>query len=86
MACTARVTALTTSSRSGDASLDIGWPVSFTSTALPAASCNARRTSSIFTPGKMRQLTFAEADCGSAFCACPPASMVATQVVRIWPT
>src|SRR5262249_19942958 len=34
-------------------------------------------------PGRMRQLTFAEASCGSALVACPLCSIVATQVVRI---
>ena len=84
--CTTRVTAATTSLRSGEASLDIGSPTTFTSTPSPTTPASARRTSSIFTPGKMRQLTLAVADCGSAFCACPPSSMVATQVVRVWPT
>ena len=32
--------------------------------------------------GTMRQFTFAVADCGSALYACPPASRVATHVVR----
>src|SRR5438874_6110005 len=34
-------------------------------------------------PGRMRQLTFAVAVCGSAFGACPPLSIVGTHVVRI---
>ena len=79
------VTAFTTSFRSGDASLDSGSPTSVTSTLSPTTFCRSRRTSSIFTPGKMRQLTFAAADCGNAFGACPPDSSVATHVVRIWP-
>jgi len=33
-------------------------------------------------PGMMRQLTLARASWGSAFTACPPSSIVATQVVR----
>ena len=33
-------------------------------------------------PGMMRQLTVAFADCGNALAACPPESIVATQVVR----
>src|ERR1700740_1896178 len=40
--------------------------------------CNSSGSS----PGKILQLTVARADCGSALGACPPASMVATQVVR----
>jgi hypothetical protein len=63
----------------------MGSPTSFTSTPAPATPCKASRTSSIFTPGKMRQFTLAEADCGSAFSACPPLSMVATQVVHNFP-
>ena len=38
------------------------------------------------TPGKIRQLTVAVADCGSAFSAWPACSIVATQVVRVLPT
>src|SRR3569832_940295 len=37
-------------------------------------------------PGKMRQLMLASACCGRAFSAWPPDTMVATQVVPIWPT
>ena len=33
-------------------------------------------------PGMIRQFTVAFAVCGSAFSACPPCSIVATQVVR----
>ena len=57
-----------------------------TSTPWPAMLASVWRTSSIFTPGKMRQFTLATALCGKAFWACPPSSMVATQVVRVWPT
>ena len=39
-------------------------------------------TSSGGSPGKIRQFTVARARCGNAFSACPPSSMVATQVVR----
>ena len=45
-------------------------------------SSSLARTVSVVTPGKMRQLIFARARCGSAFVACPASSMVATQVVR----
>src|SRR3954463_1919704 len=44
--------------------------------------CSVARTCSGFSPGKIPQLTFARAVCGSAFGAWPPESMVATQVVR----
>src|SRR4051812_39484178 len=40
------------------------------------------RTSAELDVGTMRQFTFAVADCGSALYACPPASRVATHVVR----
>jgi hypothetical protein len=81
----ARVTASITSARSGDASLAVGWSVVVTSAPGPTCSCRVLRTSSIATPGKMRQLMFAVADCGSAFFAWPPRSMVATHVVRVRP-
>jgi hypothetical protein len=44
------------------------------------------RISSDGVPGKMRQLTLALTFCGSALVACPPLIIVATQVVRSWPT
>src|SRR3954468_15361332 len=40
------------------------------------------RTSAELDVGTMRQFTLADADCGSALYACPPARRVATQVVR----
>ena len=43
-------------------------------------------TSSTDSSGRMRQLMMAPAFWGSAFVACPPSSIVATQVVRIIPT
>jgi hypothetical protein len=45
-----------------------------------------RRGDRIGTPGNTRHFTVAVADCGSAFSACPPFSIVATQVVRTFPT
>ena len=44
------------------------------------------RTAATLVPGKMRQLMLALARCGKALSAWPPSSMVATQVVRSWPT
>src|SRR5439155_17811259 len=46
-----------------------------------ATRSSVRRTYSGSSPGKIRQLTLARAVCGSALRACPPESMVATQVV-----
>ena len=42
----------------------------------------APRTFSVESPGSRRQFTLAAASCGSALRACPPSSIVATQVVR----
>ncbi len=75
-----------TSARMGDASDTRGSYPGFTSTLGPASPCSVFCTSAAAVPGKIRQLTVAVADWGSAFSAWPPASMVATQVVRILPT
>ena len=72
---TARVTASITSARSGEASLAVGSSMVVTATFAPTTSCSVLRTSSIATPGKIRQLTFAVADCGNAFFAWPPRSI-----------
>ena len=45
-------------------------------------STSTLRTSSIDSSGRIRQLTTACASAGSAFTRVPPASVVATQVVR----
>src|SRR6185437_3458842 len=81
-------TAFITSGRRGEAGLSTGGG-GFTSIftegsaiALASVAC----TAATCTPGKIRQLMFAVARCGNAFNACPPSSIVATQVVRIWPT
>src|ERR1700733_11370216 len=42
-------------------------------------SSSLARTVSVLTPGKIRQLIFARARCGSALVAWPASSMVATQ-------
>src|SRR5688572_7632714 len=66
---TTLATAAITSGRSGDASLAVGEPITLTSTFSPTTSCSDLRTVSMATPGKMRQLTVAVADCGNALSA-----------------
>src|ERR1051325_3565108 len=73
-----------TAGLSGDASLG------FASATNGTAIFGSANTDSSFvlivagdSPGRMRQLTFAAASCGSALVAWPPSSIVATQVVRI---
>src|ERR1700689_4533842 len=54
-------------------------------TVTPASPITVSRVAlvpSTVSPGKIRQLTFAAARCGSALVAWPPSSKVATQVVR----
>src|SRR5215469_687386 len=46
------------------------------------AATRAAFVSCTVSPGKIRQLTLAEARCGNALLAWPPSSRVATQVVR----
>ena len=87
-ACTAAVTAAITSWRSGEAGLATGGGGSTVTVADLSSITLTRvsRTLSTGVPGKMRQLMLTLALCGSALSAWPPLSMVATQVVRIWPT
>ena len=65
----------------GDACSIAGAFEIFTPVSLAAFS-SAARTSAGSWPGAIRQLTLAVAVCGSALRACPPESIVATQVVR----
>ena len=77
-------TAFITSGRSGDGLLGVASPTNDTLIFGSAStSTSLSRTDAGETPGRMRQLTFASASCGSALLAWPPASRVATQVVRI---
>src|SRR4051812_39554457 len=82
-ACTALATAFIRSGRSGEGGLSIE-PSSVRVTVTPrsfTSSPSVPFTLSDETPGKIRQFTFALAFCGGAWVACPPLSMVATQVV-----
>src|SRR3954469_6820672 len=73
-----------TSGRSGDGGLGLASLSNVTTTFGSAiVSTMVLRTDSGATPGRMRQFTLAVAICGSALFAWPPASRVATQVVRI---
>src|SRR5262245_34328945 len=77
-------TALMTSGRSGDGLLGVAGLTTDTLICESAStSTSLSRTDAGDTPGRMRQLTLAVASCGSAFGAWPPASRVATHVVRI---
>ncbi len=79
--------AFMTSGRISDTGLASGVSRVVTATPVsPIAATSASRTVSTGTPGKIRQLTMAFAFCGKAFSACPPSSIVATQVVRVVPT
>src|SRR5258706_4150795 len=70
---------------SGDGGLGVATVTTLTTTAVSSTTLfSVRWTSSDGVPGSIRQLTVALADCGNAFSACPPASSVATQVVRSW--
>src|SRR5205823_12532180 len=70
---------------SGDAGLGIAGVTTESTTALSLTTrCNVAATSSAGVPGSIRQLIVADAVCGNAFSACPPASSVATHVVRSW--
>ena len=84
---TASRTASITSARNGDASLPVG-SFSVVTVALGSLTTftSCAFTSSIGTPGKMRQLTLTFALCGRALSAWPACAMVATQVVRTCPT
>ena len=87
-ACTAFSIAAITSGRSGEAGLSIA-PSAERVIVAPGSAMTLAicwRTLSEDPPGKMRQLTLALAFCGSALVACPPLIIVATQVVRSWPT
>src|SRR5262249_9568609 len=73
-----------TSGRSGDGLLGLASPTNETvifGSASPSTSLSRPEFGD--TPGRMRQLTFAVASCGSALVAWPPDSIVATHVVRI---
>ena len=73
-----------TSGRSGEGALGLASASGVTP--MPSsASTRTRvvRVSSEESPGSIRQFTLARAVWGSAFKACPPWSIVATQVVRI---
>src|SRR5574337_1831104 len=85
---TAAVTAAITSWRSGEAGLATGGGGCTVTVAVSSSMTLIRvgRTLSTEVPGKIRQLMLTLALCGSALSAWPPLSMVATQVVRIWPT
>src|SRR5262245_300438 len=73
-----------TSGRSGDGLLGVAAPTNEILICGSATiSTSLSRTAFGDTPGRMRQLTLAVASCGSALLAWPPASRVATQVVRI---
>src|SRR5258708_38268391 len=87
-ACTALVTAASTSGRSGEAGLSIAPSAARVMVAPGSAITLATvwRTASDDVPGKIRQLTLALTFCGRALVACPPFIMVATQGVRSWPT
>src|SRR5262245_46982552 len=77
-------TAVMTSARSGAGGLGLAWPTNDTlifGSARTSASLSFTEFGDM--PGRIRQLTFALASCGSAFLACPPSSIVATHVVRI---
>src|SRR5580765_3628459 len=77
-------TAAITSGLSADGLLGVASPINDTATFGSAAiSTSFALIDSAATPGRMRQLTLAVASCGRALLACPPASRVATQVVRI---
>src|SRR5262245_39235494 len=72
------------SGRSGDGELGFAFLTNETVIAGSAsASVSLAFTVSGSTPGRMRQFTLAVASCGRALFACPPASRVATHVVRI---
>ncbi len=80
-----RATGSMISGLSGDGGLGVAAVTTVTTTAVSSTTLvSVRWTSSDGVPGSMRQLTVALADCGNAFSACPPASSVATQVVRSW--
>src|SRR5262249_6837821 len=71
------------SSRIGDGGLLRGVPTTLRCTAVSATTfVNCAVTKPIESSGRTRQLTVAAASCGSALIACPPSSIVATQVVR----
>src|SRR2546422_726075 len=77
-------TAFMTSGRSGDGLLGFASPTNEILICGSATiSMSLSRTDAGDTPGRMRQLTFAVASCGSALLAWPPARRVATHVVRI---
>ena len=78
-----RSIAFMTSGCSAASGLGTAACTTLTATAVSATTLvNVRCTSSCAVPGSIRQLIVALADCGSAFSACPPASSVATHVVR----
>src|SRR5438552_18367772 len=78
-----RLTALNTSGRIGEAGPLLTSPGFDTFTSASANTLiNVLRTYSTESSGSTRQFTFAAANWGSAFLACPPSSSVATQVVR----
>src|SRR6266853_4758464 len=67
----------------GDGGLGIAAVTTLTVTAVSFTTLlRVLCTSPDGVPGSIRQLTVALADCGNAFSACPPASSVATHVVR----
>src|SRR5690348_3258162 len=82
------VTAFTTSGRNGDGGLSTGGGgrtlISTEGSSITFASMAF--TDATWVPGKIRQLMLPSASCGSALRAWPPSSVVAMQVVRIWPT
>ncbi|MCY1522523.1 hypothetical protein D9M68_573810 [compost metagenome] len=81
--CVSVSTVFTRSPFSGEAGLRSGLPMLRTTIlSLPTAWVSRRSTSSGSSCGRMRQLTVALADCGSAFSAWPACTIVATQVVR----
>ena len=80
-----RSIALMTSGWSAASGLGVAAVTTVTLTAVSSTTLTrVLCTSSQGVPGSIRQLTVALALCGSAFSACPPASSVATHVVRSW--
>src|SRR5438045_4636852 len=83
-ACTALLTAASTSGRSGEAGESIAPSLARVTVAPGSAITRTTvwRTSSDGTPGKIRQFTLADTFWGRALVAWPPWIIVATQVVR----
>ena len=66
----------------GEARFSVLVSTTATMAGSPTTFCSAACTDALVAVGAMRQFTLASASCGSALGACPPLSMVATQVVR----